>query len=275
MPFRTHVRIELENDALDGKISPSLIPIKLTPGVIVYYYVDYELYDEFPEDPNFPLGNFHAQFHRVDYLKDMLVDPDTGKKIKRSDFQNAGKNTRANGGYDRNHVILEAKGDGQYVGCNINIDNKSRFLFNWPGEGDDMIFINDDLEGKPTLYGTGTEDYVNQAFSPQEKYSSPYHGLIKGGGLNWNGKITYFRYHIQDPIRFRKAIKVTIEHGHNNTRGDIWETTAYWYQLEPHQPFPQLPDRKARMPRSESYGKWAVLVIIVIVLIYAGWMIFK
>jgi hypothetical protein len=112
-----------------------------------------------------------------------------------------------------------------------------------------MIFIDDDIDGEPTLYGTGTEDYVNQAFSPQEIYSAPYHGCIIPGEFNWKGKITYYRYHIQDPIRFMKAIKVTIEHGHNNTRGDIWETTAYWYQIEPHAPLPPLPNREARAPK--------------------------
>ena len=111
-----------------------------------------------------------------------------------------------------------------------------------------MIFIDDDVGGEPTLRGTGTEDYVNTAFCPQEKYSAPCHGIIKGGGVNWTGKITYYRYHIFDPVHFRRRIRVTIEHGHNNTRGDLWETTAYWYQREPHAAFPVLPDREHRRP---------------------------
>ena len=86
------------------------------------------------------MGNFHASIPSGGLSQRYVSGPRYWEKIKRSDFQNAGKNPRANGGYDRNHVILEAKGDGQYVGCNINIDNKSRFLFNWPGEGDNHDF---------------------------------------------------------------------------------------------------------------------------------------
>ncbi|MCP4762481.1 MAG: DUF2961 domain-containing protein [archaeon] len=256
MPFKKHARIEIENQISSSKvINPDLKPL-FKPGFMFYYYVDYEIYDEWPDDPEAPLGYFHAQFRRLNKDKDMKNDADSGKKLNPILWQAAGgSNRRDNGGYDRNHLIVHAKGKGQYVGCNINIDNRFRWwmpIMNWPGEGDDMIFIDDDIGGEPTLYGTGTEDYVNTAFCPQEKYDSPYHGIIKGGGKNWVGKITYYRYHIQDPIPFEREIKVTIEHGHNNHRGDLWETTAYWYQQEPHMKFPPLPSRDERMPSTES-----------------------
>ena len=193
----------------------------------------------------------HAQFRRGDYQTDLQYDPETGERFRFLQWQfNAGKNRRESGGYDRNHVILDAEGRGRYVGCNININNRWRLHFNWPGEGDDMIFIDGDVGGEPTLYGTGTEDYVNTAWCPQERHSAPYHGIIKGGRFNWYGKSSYYRYHIPDPVAFENRIRVTVEHGHNNTRGDIWETTAYWYQVEPHAPFPVLPDRAARRPRN-------------------------
>ncbi|MHA2289772.1 MAG: DUF2961 domain-containing protein, partial [Promethearchaeota archaeon] len=65
------------------------------------------------------------------------------------------------------------------------------------------------------------------------------------------GKISYYRYHIEDPIYFNKRIVVTIEHGHDNHRRDDWSSTAYWYQREPHDPtlFPKLLDKKGRKPR--------------------------
>ncbi|MEX2727945.1 MAG: glycoside hydrolase family 172 protein [Candidatus Sigynarchaeum springense] len=254
MPFKKHVRIEIENDNPTSKVLDPDHPLKLRPGIMLYYYIDYEIYDEWPAEPDSPLGYFHVQFRCNDY-KDQRTDFTTGKRMNWLEWQVLkGKNTRENGGYDRNHVILEAKGTGHYVGCVINIDNPRRWwmpIMNWPGEGDDMIFIDDDVGGEPTLYGTGTEDYVNMAFCPQEKYSSAYHGVIKGGGWNWAGKITYYRFHVQDRITFQKQIKVTIEHGHNNHRGGRWETTAYWYQLEPHAASlnPPLPTREARMPR--------------------------
>jgi hypothetical protein len=285
MPFRKRARIEIENDNPTSLIPDATHLLKKKPGLMFYYYIDYEIYESWPEEDGEeePIGYFHAQFHRVDYKTDMLVDPDSGKKYNLLEWQAlAGKNTRQNGGYDRNHVILKARGKGHYVGCNINIDNSpfplKRRLYNWPGEGDDMIFIDDDIGGEPTLYGTGTEDYVNTAFCPQQKYSAPYHGVIKGGGFNWAGKITYYRYHIQDPISFEKAIDVTIEHGHNNHRGDDWATTAYWYQLEPHDKFPAYPTYDQRMPRAnftwyqrlKKGGKLCTKAVGYLIVIYFG-----
>jgi D-arabinan exo alpha-(1,3)/(1,5)-arabinofuranosidase (non-reducing end) len=272
MPFKKHAKIEIENDnPTSWTIDPDHIPKKL-PGMNFYYYVDYEIYDEWLDESSEKIGYFHCYFNRVKY-KDMKIDPDTGKKYSMIGWQvGAGHNTRKNGGYDRNHVILEAKGKGQYVGCHIDIDNRWRWRpnlipgFNWPGEGDDMIFIDDDIGGEPTLYGTGTEDYVNTAYCPTEKYDGLYHGVIKGG---WNpsGKYSVYRYHIQDPISFEKEIKVSIEHGHNNHRGDIWETTAYWYQLEPHTKLPALPSREERMPRANSNNLLKCLFLIAVFLI--------
>lgn len=181
-----------------------------------------------------------------------------------------------------NYVILEAEGTGHYVGCNLNIHNlrtdpdlewpadqnwpprlgdalnatpeeRMAFFkrFNWYGEGDDMIFI-DGEEWPPSLHGTGTEDYFNTAYCPASKYDSPYHGLTLPGGPNWSGKSSYYRFHIEDPIHFRQSIKVTIEHGHNNNRTDDLSSTAYWYQLEPHKPYPSMPPVTERLPRPES-----------------------
>jgi hypothetical protein len=279
MPFKTHARIEIENanPPTSWIIDPEK-SLKKIPGMDFYYYIDYELYDEWSiDDLSLPIGYFHCQFRRKDYKTDVLVDPDTGEKYSLTQWQvHGGKNRRDNGGYDRNHVILEAKGKGQYVGCHLDIDNRYRFRpniipgFNWPGEGDDMIFIDDDVGKEPTLYGTGTEDYVNTAYCPTQKYDSPYHGVIKG---NWNpsGKLSYYRYHILDPIPFEKQILVTIEHGHNNHRGDIWESTAYWYQIEPHAPFPEFPNYAQRMPLRNSIVpkllKWGLIAAALIALV--------
>ncbi|MHA1408193.1 MAG: glycoside hydrolase family 172 protein [Candidatus Heimdallarchaeaceae archaeon] len=235
MPFKKHARIEIENNN-----SKSWVPfypklLKKNPGINLYYYIDYEQYDEWPNDINTPLGYFHCQYRRVDYRKDVKRDRITNRRYKPLQWQfYGGKNIKGQNGYDRNHIILEASGRGNYVGCHINIQNRWRWTFNWPGEGDDMIFIDEDINNEPTLHGTGTEDYVNMAYCPRKRYNSPYHGIIKGGKFNWFGKITYYRYHIEDPISFKRKILVTIEHGHNNLRGDIWETVAYWYQTEPH-----------------------------------------
>ncbi|MBL8121008.1 MAG: DUF2961 domain-containing protein, partial [Anaerolineae bacterium] len=65
----------------------------------------------------------------------------------------------------------------------------------------------------------------------------------------WRGKNTLSRYHIEDPIFFEKSIKVTIEHGHANKLTNDYASTAYWYQAEPHKPFPAMLPIAERLPR--------------------------
>ena len=50
-------------------------------------------------------------------------------------------------------------------------------------------------------------------------------------------------------MRFSKSIRVSIEHGHANNYENDYSSVAYWYQIEPHAPFPVLPDVRARLPR--------------------------
>ena len=42
-----------------------------------------------------------------------------------------------------------------------------------------------------------------------------------------------YRYYIEDPIRFRKSIEVTIEHGHANSLNNDYSSTAYYYVSKP------------------------------------------
>ncbi len=229
MPFRRRARIEVINECEDL--------------IFFYYYIDYEERASLPEDALY----FHAVWHRECPTKGR----EESEFASHNDWCFSGKNTTGEG----NYVILEAEGRGHYCGCNLNIHNLSdSALWNWPGEGDDMIFIDD--EKTPSLHGTGTEDYVNMAWCPQQEYSAPYHGIILGGKDNWMGKITYYRYHIQDPVMFEKNIRVTIEHGHNNNRSDDWSSTAYWYQTEPHKPMPPLPPKEGRLPLADEAVIW-------------------
>ncbi len=226
--------------------------------VLFYYYIDYEEHAKIDAD----IGRFHAQWRRQNPT-DGISDAD----IPNHEWSFGGKNTDGKG----NYVILEAEGTGHYVGCNLNIHNLRKRAwpenapwpispeemhqnlpgvgqaFNWYGEGDDMIFI-DGEEWPPSLHGTGTEDYFNTAWCPATPYHAPYHGITLPGGPNWSGKISLYRFHIEDPVCFQKSIKVTIEHGHANNRNDDYSSTAYWYQLEPHKPFPALPELKDRLP---------------------------
>jgi hypothetical protein len=210
--------------------------------VLFYYYIDYQQYDALPEG----LGYFHAQWRREN-----PADGVSDEGMTNEEYEFGGYNETGAG----NYVILEARGRGHYVGCNMNYHNlRLTEKWNWYGEGDDMIFV-DGEAFPPSLHGTGTEDYFNTAWCPDQEYSSPYHGITMGGGPNWSGKISLYRFHIEDPVCFRESIRVSIEHGPNNHRSDDISSTAYWYQTEPHQPFDLAPVNQ-RLPRPDDPAEW-------------------
>lgn len=224
MPFAEGATVELISELQRQK-------------VFFYYYVDYETYASADDD----LGYFHAQWRRE--------NPARGRP--RGDASVAehlleGSNLS---GAD-NYVILDALGRGHYVGCVFNVHNLSDSTdWDWYGEGDDMIFI-DGEPWPPRLHGTGTEDYFNTAWCPDQSYHAPYHGITLPGRDNWKGQISLYRFHIEDPVIFNESIRVTIEHGHDNKRGDDISSVAYWYQTLPHRPF-DLAGVTERLPRSE------------------------
>jgi hypothetical protein len=225
MPYGNGARITLENQ---GSVECEAF----------YYYVDFEEWEEPPEG----LGRFHATWHRENPTEGI---PEEGMDNRTWLFM--GENPDG----AENYVILEAEGRGHYVGCNVNVHNlRETEAFNWYGEGDDMIFI--DGEPLPSIIGTGTEDYYGMSWCPTQEYCAPYHGLPIPGGPNWSGKITWFRYHILDPVYFQESIRVTVEHGHANRRSDDYSSTAYWYQAEPHKPFRQLRHVEERLPREQE-----------------------
>ena len=176
-----------------------------------YYYVDYQmLFDAPPADAL----RFHAQYRQQYPCKE-----------------------------GENYTILEASGRGHYVGVNQSIHNRAD---GWWGEGDDMIYV--DGEEFPSLHGTGSEDYYCGAWCYGDAFSNAYFGCPLRGAHERDAYWNVYRYHIEDPIPFTKSIRVTIEHGHANDRSDDFTSVAYWYQEEPHAPFPALPSAGDRMP---------------------------
>jgi hypothetical protein len=230
MPFSKGARIEVtsQNYASETRL---------------YYNIDYETWDQ----PRDDLGRFHACWRRENPTDGIPEPPEMDDQTYRS----AGVNLTDKG----NYLILEAQGSGQFIGCNLNI-HAMRYPKgddNWYGEGDEMIFVDDANEGvrwPPTLHGTGTEDYFNTAWGPDEYFASPFFGLPLPGGKLWTGQISWYRWHIPDPVRFIRSIRVSIEHGHANRRSDDFSSTAYWYQLEPHLPLAILPVEQ-RLPRAD------------------------
>lgn len=209
MPFRSKAKLTMEN--LDTK------PMTL------YYQIDYTN-APVPKDAAY----FHAQFRRVNPLP-----------------------------YKQVYTILDnVRGKGQYVGTYLAWGTHNN---GWWGEGEIKFYLDGDKDF-PTIAGTGTEDYFggsynfeNQEKHQYEEFSSPYSGLaqvIRPDGLYQSQqRFGLYRWHIADPVRFSSDLKVTIQalgwqagKRYLPLTDDI-SSVAYWYQVEPHTPFPQLPSK--------------------------------
>ncbi len=211
MPFRRHARITVENLSDD-------------PVSSLYYQINYTL-TEVPED----CAYFHAQWRRSNPLP-----------------------------YGQVHTLLDhTSGMGHYIGTYIawGVNNNG-----WWGEGEVKFYIDGDEEF-PTICGTGTEDYFGGAWDfeqPEGQYcafSAPFSGLpqvIRPDGLyRSQQRFGMYRWHIMDPIRFQHDLRVTVQglgwrSGLEGKRRylplqDDLASTAFWYQSEPHAPFPALP----------------------------------
>jgi hypothetical protein len=186
----------------------------------LYYYVDWQQHPSLPDDAAY----FHAMY--------------------RQEFPCV---------MGQNYLIADIEGRGHYVGTVQSVVNISE---GWYGEGDDFFYI--DGETEPRLRGTGTEDYFcdGWGFYPQQGL---YFGmpLAKWGGA---GDLTsVYRFHIPDPIAFKKSLRVEIEHKGWQTfpdgkvqgfieRDDLMSSVAYWYQEEPHKKWPALPRGQELVP---------------------------
>ncbi len=208
MPFKKKCRITLQNIN--------------TEKMVLYYQVDYSL-TNVPADA----GYFHAQFRR---------------------------NNPTKGGFYT--LVDDIKGKGQYVGTYMawGLNNNG-----WWGEGEIKFYMDGDSKF-PTINGTGTEDYFcgsynfeNQKTHQYQPFSTAYSGLhqvIQPDGLyKSTHRFGLYRWHIMDPIRFEKDLKVIIQDlgwrhdgRYLQQQSDI-SSVVYWYQAEPHAPFPKLPSK--------------------------------
>ena len=218
MPFRKRARVTIEN-LLDQELKP------------LYYQFDYTLTDV-PED----VGYLHAQWRRSNPLpyKDVYT------------------------------IVDGIQGMGHYVGTYMAWGSNNR---GWWGEGEIKFYLDGDSDF-PTICGTGTEDYFGGAWcfgnhdDGYMPYSTAYLGLpqvIKPDGFYQSQqRFGMYRWHIPDPIRFEADLRVTIQAlgwRSNSLSGAPFEewrylplqddiaSTAFWYQAEPHAPFPDMPDR--------------------------------
>ena len=226
MPFSNGAKIEIENQS-DQEIRA------------FYYYVDYVEMIDLPED----MGRFHAWYNHE--LTEALDDGEN----EWSTLGNQGKNPTG----EENYLIADIRGKGHFVGVNYYVHSPSPM---WYGEGDDMIFI--DGDSKPTLHGTGTEDYFNTSWCPKTLFSHPYYGYARvNDDIGWLGRTHVYRFHISDPIYFDKSLRFTIEHGHNNCLTLDLASVAYWYSSPPLSRLAPIPDRESRKPK-DFIGQWQI-----------------
>jgi hypothetical protein len=193
------------------------------PITSCYFYIDWVKLDGLPPDSMY----FHAR-----YNQEWPVKPFTY------------------------YTLLEVEGDGQYVGSIINLHSS---VGSWFGESDDHFYI--DGEEEPSLVGTGFEDYFSDAWNLR-LFSNLNAGITIREWNSEDARISGFKWHIQDPIMFKKSLKVEVERrsyvavtnpetgeverGDFKYRADFCSSVAFWYQrtvATPWKPFPSLKER--------------------------------
>jgi hypothetical protein len=225
MPFATSARMTLSNE---GGIKVDSL----------YFHVDYITLPSLPSG----LGRFHAQYRQAAPTKSWTEDWTNEYDDKINNHKNLdGKD---------NYVFVEAEGKGHFIGVTQAVlQNQDQ----WFGEGDDMFFIDGDTA--PTINGTGTEDYYNGAWDfGLQSFGYMHNGANMVDPERIGGRYCLYRWHVESPITFEKSLRATIESGHGNHREDDYYSVAYWYQTEPHSPFPALPPAASRIPRLLRVG---------------------
>lgn len=159
------------------------------------------------------------------------------------------------------HIILDdVNGEGLYVGTYLAWTELHE---RWWGEGEVKFYIDDDKE-YPSICDNGTEDYFGGAWnfggygivkdSKEIVFQSPYLGLSLAHVEDDCPKhFSMHRFHIEDPIGFKKNIKVTVDtigwkedfskYEHHDE--DV-KSVAFFYQKEPHKPYKTLEKKEFR-----------------------------
>lgn len=185
-----------------------------------YYQLDWVKYDQEPED----IMYFHARYHQE-------YPPKFGEP----------------------YTVFKGKGNGHYVGTVLSSQNG---IGHWFGEGDDYFYV--DGEEVPSISGTGTEDYINEAWN-MRVHTSLYTGCTIFEPRAPDARVSAYRWHIPDPIIFSKSLRFTIERrgyvmnamgevvSGSGSRPDFWSTVSYWYQDTIAEPWCEFPPYKARV----------------------------
>jgi len=150
-------------------------------------------------------------------------------------------------------TLVEAEGDGHFVGVVLGARNR---VPGWFGEGDDIFTV----DGKVAMLGTGTEDYFCDAWGLRQ-FSSLYHGCPVMEGRRPGNRLSVYRFHLLDPVPFRKSFKLEIEHWPwdspvPNSGRDYYSSLGFWYQKTVHRAWPRLKDCISNGPWDPEKGRW-------------------
>jgi len=237
--FEAKVKSLMIVDSSDGRARNSYWPMPFRKSCRVtvtneghrrvanlYFHVDWEKLPSLPEHTPY----FHARYRQ------MLPAPADGK----------------------NYEFLSTTGKGHYVGTVLSVVQAEA---GWFGEGDDYFWV--DGASKPSIEGTGSEDYFNDAWGLHVN-DSPYYGVTVAEGTGLGSRMTAYRWHLVDPVPFQKSLKVEIEHkgwtfnadgavkSGFGERVDLMSSVAFWYQEGIAQDQPPVPYGSARLPQGNA-----------------------
>lgn len=228
MPYKKSARMTVTNEG--------------TQNVNAFYSnIDYMTVPALPDEALY----FHAQYRQA--------APGTPSSMDWNNNGDANKLLNPDG--KANYVYCETRGRGHLMGVTLGVQQNQEF---WMGEGDDMIFIDD--ESKPAIIGTGSEDYFlgSWNFGGRDGARSFAYAQYGAHAISLpervGGRYLCYRWHSDNPVTFEKYLKHTMEHGHANHRADNFYSCAYWYQAEPYTNFPALPPVADRVPRLKATG---------------------
>jgi len=192
----------------------------------VYYHVDWAKVEALPEGTPY----FHAWYRQA------LPAPPDGSPYE----------------------ILSVRGRGHYVGTVMSVVQAEA---GWFGEGDDLFYV--DGEKRPSIEGTGSEDYFNDAWGLHVD-EGPHTGVPVAEGTGLGSRMTAYRWHLADPVPFTRSLRFVMEHkgwtfnadgsvkSAFGERTDLVSSVAFWYQEGVAADQPPVPYGPARLPQGNA-----------------------
>ena len=106
-------------------------------------------------------------------------------------------------------ILPRIEGRGRFLGASVTVLTNPVYEKTWWGEGEVKIALDGDSASRPTLVGTGAEDYIGTAWG-QGAYINRFQGAPIA---TWDdeGRWTFYRFHIPDPVWFHRDIQVSLQ----------------------------------------------------------------